>query len=60
MKTALSVTLTAALAALGLAGCVAVPVPVAPRPAYVAPPPPVVVVPRPYYYGPRWHRHRYY
>ena len=58
MKTALSL----AFAALGLAGCVAVPV--APRPAYVAPPPPVVVVPRPYYYGPyygpRWHRHRYY
>jgi len=57
MKTHLA--LLSALAAL--TGCVAVPVPVAPRPAYVAPyPPPVVVVrPVPYYghygYGPRWH-----
>ena len=54
MKTALSI----ALALAGLTGCVAVPV--GPGPAYAAPPPPVVVVPRPYYYGPRWHRHRYY
>jgi len=46
------------LAALGLAGCVAVPVPAEPyhRGYVVAPPPPVVVVrPVPYYrYG--WHR----
>jgi len=54
MKTALSV----AFAALALAGCVAVPVPVAPRPAYVAPVAPPVVVVRPYaYYG--WHRRWY-
>ncbi len=60
MKTALSIV----LAALALSGCVAVPVPVAPRPAYVEPyPPPVVVIrPAPYYgyhgYGPGWRRWR--
>ena len=44
MKTALLI----ALAVIGLAGCVAVPVPVRPHGyAYVPPPPPVVVV-RPY------------
>ena len=50
MKTALWIV----LAATGLAGCVAVPVPVAPRAAYVSPPPPVVVV-RPYYRYRRWY-----
>ena len=57
MKTALLIALSAAT----LAGCVAVPVPVAPRAAYMAPMPPPVVVVRPAYgyygYGPRWHRH---
>ena len=55
MKTTLSIV----LAALGLAGCVAVPVPVEHRPGYVVAPPPPVVVVRPafgYWYTPGWHR----
>ena len=56
MKTTLAIV----LAALGLAGCVAVPVPAEPyhRGYVVAPPPPVVVVrPVPYYgYGDGWRR----